>query len=302
MSRKIACIDLGSNSFLLSIARLDSSGLQVMVDECRVVGIAKRLTPEGRVSAEALERARKVLSEYRNLISEAKVDKVIAVATESLRRPTNGEAVKAQLENFLGHNIQIISPEKEAELSFWSVEKDPLSPPGKKLVFDIGGASTELIVGESKGIEVLTSLKLGSVVLTELFELERPSPYNAALLYCRKIIEESSLSSSKVQNGIGVAGTVTTLLSVHHGIETYRRDLVHGASISKSDLRNWLDRIFSLDLEARKKIKGLPAERADVFGSGALIALALMEHFEWDKIWCFDTGVRYGLIYEELKL
>lgn len=302
INRRIACLDLGSNSFLLCSAEVGPSNFRIIRDECRVVGLAKKLTNEGHVDPLALKRAEFCLIEFRHLLEKDKIEEVYTLATESLRRPKNGAQVKSLLESYLCHPIEIISPEREAELSFWSVEKDPKAESGTKLVFDIGGASTELIVGDDKGIQSLCSLKIGSVVLTEKFNLDRPGSYDEALQYAQSLIASSQSSQFNVELGIGVAGTMTTLIAIQHKIENFKRETVHGVSISQTEVKNCLDRLFQMTVEERKGLKGLPPERADVFGGGALIAYALMKHFSWDNIRCFDSGVRYGLLYEKIGL
>lgn len=302
MKRKIACIDLGSNSFLLTITEVDSSkNIRIICDVAEVIGLVKKLDLKLCVSPEALDRAKVCLRRYRDLIKTHGVTEVYAVATASLRRPTNSIEVKKDLEEVLGHSIEIISGEKEAKLSFSSVRLDPLCPIGNKIVFDIGGASTEIISGNDKNIEQLISIPIGSVLLNEKFELDRPCHYLEALNFMGSTLSSHlKFSSDRVSKGIGVAGTVTSLLASELQLEVYDRQRVHGQSFSREQLKIWIERISKMTLEERKKITGLTPARADVFLGGLIIILSLMEHFNWRNFHCFDTGVRFGLLYEKI--
>lgn len=273
---------------------------QILCDRAEVVGLVKKLDSNLCVSAEALDRAKACLSEYRDQLEKHGATEVYAVATASLRRPKNSIEVKNILEKVLGYSIEIISGEKEAELSFSSVRLDPLCPSGNKIVFDIGGTSTEIISGNDQNIEQLISLPIGSVLLTEKFELDRPCHYLEALNFMRSNLSHLNFSHDKDSKGIGVAGTVTSLLASELQLEVYERECVHGQILSREQLKIWIERISKMTLEERKKITGLTPARADVFLGGLIIILSLMEHFEWKNFHCFDTGVRFGLLYEEL--
>jgi exopolyphosphatase/guanosine-5'-triphosphate,3'-diphosphate pyrophosphatase len=298
--RTIAVIDLGSNSFLLSIAQTDDeNGFRVILDEAQVVGLVKKLDSSSCVAAPSLERARACLARYRELISVHGVDEVVAVATESLRRPQNSEAVRSELERVLGHRIEIISGEREASLSFSSVRLDPLCPMGNIVVFDIGGASTEVVCAQGPQPQSLISIPIGSVLLTERFQLDRPTDFMPALDEMKEVFAQANLSVLHPSSGVGVAGTVTSLVATDLSLSAYDRQKVHGRVFDKERLKTWIAKLSQMSLEERKKIVGLTPQRADVFLGGLIIILGLMEHFKWSSFYCFDSGVRYGLLYEK---
>jgi len=297
--KRLAAIDIGSNSLLLSIVDTERKDLSLIVDECRVTGLAKGVKSGAAISPESLDKSCSALKEYAQLIHKFKPEVVKAVATEGLRRLGNSEAAKYELEKALEHPIELISGIREAELSFWSVQKAHPELSREKIVFDIGGASTELILGNHLGIQKKCSLKLGSVVLSDLFRLQEPSNGEEAMAQVKEILDASEFSDIKTPTlGVGVAGTMTTLIAVWKQITQYDRDLVHLQKISQIDLAEWRSKILSLPLEGRKGIPGLPFDRADVFGGGLTIALALAEHFNWSNVTCMDSGIRFGLLYE----
>jgi exopolyphosphatase/guanosine-5'-triphosphate,3'-diphosphate pyrophosphatase len=215
--------------------------------------------------------------------------------------------VKHLLEKSFGFPIQLISGKEEAELSFWSVEKEfPSLDSKSKVVFDIGGASTEIVWGNQNGPKEISSLPIGCVLLTEEFQLQNRSESDSAFARVREVFRESSfyknISSSKQElshvEGFGVAGTMTSLIAIEKNIAAYDRNKVHASSISRERVYFWRDHILSLSLEERKKVIGLEASRADVFGGGLVILSFLMEEFGWDRVRCADAGVRFGLLYQ----
>jgi len=300
--KRIAAIDIGSNSLLISIVDTDGKTLKLLVDECRVTGLAKGVKAGESITAERLEKSCSALREYADFIQKFKPSQVKAVATEGLRRLGNAEETRKELEKALGQRIEMISGIREAELSFWSVQKAHPEAARQKIVFDIGGASTELILGNSQGIEKKCSLKLGSVVLSDLFGLQKKNDGQAAMAHVQKILKESEFANIKVDTlGVGVAGTMTTLIAVWKKITSFERDLVHLKKIPKSELEHWRSKILSLDVEDRRNIPGLPFDRADVFGGGLTIALALANHFGWQELTCMDSGIRFGLLFEMME-
>ncbi len=305
---RAAAIDIGSNSILLTIAEVGTtpSGipLRLLHDEAQVTGLSKGLSVEGFITETAQNRAQPVLTRYAKLIQEMKASATLVTGTEAFRRAKNGNEVKTSFEKILGSRIEIISGDREAELSFWSVQKE-LSAQNLdrlNLVFDIGGASTELCLGNSDGIQQRISLKVGSVVLAEKFKLNEVCDPAAAISYVQEMIDRDVPWKTNVfgSTGIGVAGTITTLIAMEQRIDPYVRAKVHGQSISVAEVRARLENLCSKTPSQRAEHPGLPIDRADVITGGVSIALGLMQKFEWPKIACMDSGVRFGALYELL--
>ncbi|TVQ80856.1 MAG: hypothetical protein EA369_01325 [Bradymonadales bacterium] len=306
-----AAIDIGSNSILLAIAEAPRPNERVKLqhDEARVVGLIKGVHENSKISDEKLEDAKTCLRDYKKIVDQFSAQKDLKiVATESLRLPRNGLEIKRQLEEAVEHEIELISGDREAELSFKSVEFEFPSPDAqvKKLVFDIGGASTEIVLGSSAGIELKTSEKIGCVILSQRFGLERAQSLQDACHEVLNLFEKSarlleikeSFHKSK-QEAFGVAGTMTSLIAVEKALERYDRDLVNGQKISLERVLYWRDHIMSLDTPERQSLKGLEPKRADVFGGGLCILSCIMNFFSLKEVTCADAGVRIGLLYEK---
>jgi exopolyphosphatase/guanosine-5'-triphosphate,3'-diphosphate pyrophosphatase len=300
-----AAIDIGSNSILLTIAEPGASQaipLRILFDECIVTGLSRGLSASGSITPESEARTAEGLKKFKEQLDRLKPSRLRVVGTEAFRRGSNGEEVRKRFSEILGQEVEIIGGEREAELSFWSVQKEHPQHGLNKIVFDIGGASTELCLGNRSGIQQRVSLKVGSVVLTETFALQASSKAELADLYVKKMLSEMSLKPLGPTLGIGVAGTITSLIAVDQQLQSYRRDIVHGFEISRDRILYHRDSILGMEPSDRRKIPGLQPDRADVFGGGLVIANAIAEHFGWQSITCLDSGVRFGVLYEELGL
>lgn len=300
---RVAAIDIGSNSILLAIAEPGSAQaipLKILVDEAHVTSLSKGVIQSKMISNASLERSFGVFRRYRELLDEFKIDRMKVVGTEVFRRANNGEDVRKKISEIIQAPVEIISGEREAELSFWSVQKE-FSNQSAKIVFDIGGASTEVCWGSENGIEKRVSLKVGSVVLTEQFGLNAKSKIEPALSHVKGLLREVEWTKSvPPTTGIGVAGTITTLFAVEQKLAHYSRSAVHGKTLSTERLQSWAEEVLKRTVQKRAELPGLPEDRADVFGGGLTIALALAQYFQWHQICCMDSGVRFGLLYEQL--
>ncbi len=303
---RVAAIDIGSNSVLLTIAEAGSPQpipLTIVHDEGRIVGLSKGMLNYGGITPEAEERAAHCLKDYRRAIETFKPEKVVATGTEVFRRARNGETVRAQLSEALGSQIRILSGDEEAEMSFWSCQKEHPQKSVEKIVFDIGGASTELCWGNEKGIRERVSLKVGSVVLSEKFNLHNGGEPSAAQAFITAALKEARWTQSLPKTcGIGVAGTITSLFSIQFKVPKYDRQLIHLKQMMCSDVLRIQNEMLSMPLEARRKIIGLQADRADVFPGGMVIANSICQYFGWQEVTCMDSGIRFGALYEAMNL
>lgn len=302
----VGAIDIGSNSILLTIAdrgEPTAIPLKLIVDEAHVTGLSKGLAQGASITEEARARAYKVLKHYAGILKEHRVEEFKVVATEALRRAKNGGEVRKQIEDIFSAPVEIISGDREAELSFWSVQKEFSDSKAKKIIFDIGGASTELCLGNDQGIESSVSVKVGSVVLTEKFNLQKKCSPNPAKDYVMSLLREVPwLEKMEDTLGIGVAGTMTTLMAMEKKISAYDRKLVHNMSITREQTDHWLSEVCARDNVDRPSLVGLSADRADVFSGGIIILKSLIDYIGWKKVICMDAGVRLGVIYEMLKI
>src|SRR5690606_6813608 len=208
--------------------------------------------------------------------------------------------------DILGYAPEIISGTREAELTFAGALSG-LPARGHVFVFDIGGGSTELVVGNvserTKTIEQALSLDIGSVRLTERCHVEDPPSPRNMLCVRQEVSRALALSSLQTAPGtvvVGVAGTVTTLAAIAEEMDAYDADVVHGYRLQLSTVSELVVRLSRMTVAERVQLPGLSEGRADVIFAGALLCEEIMKHVESHELIVSDRGVRFGLL-DELR-
>lgn len=290
-----AVIDIGSNSVLLLIAERDERGrVQVHEDHARITRLGRGAAKSGRLGAEAIERTLEVLAEYRGIASSHGAE-LCAVATEGLRLANDPSEFLRPAQKVLGQEVRLISGDEEAELSYLSVASE--CGDQRLRVVDIGGASTELVVGRGENIEQRRSHRIGSVRLTEA-HVESDPPTTAALeaiaTATRASLARQPLPPHPELHGL--AGTVTTAAALMLELPHYDRERVDGTRWSQAEIAGLRDRLAALTLEERLRLPMLPAGRADVIVAGVTILLVAMEHCGARTLVVRDRGLRYALV------
>jgi exopolyphosphatase/guanosine-5'-triphosphate,3'-diphosphate pyrophosphatase len=236
-----------------------------------------------------------------SLCEEERVEEIACVGTNALRIATDADVFIRQVQKECGILPRIISEEEEARLSYLSVQQDPHMPPDA-VVMDVGGGSTEYIFrhgeGSSDRLEAI-SLPLGAVRLTEHFLLHDPPTLDEV----QKLHDEIEKVLSDIPPAltgvlVGIGGTAVTLGAMHLGLDAFDLEKIHGLQLTLNELIDQVKELQTKDLTARKQIKGLPPDRADIILAGAMIILATMERFQKDALHISSHGLRYGLFYQ----
>jgi len=208
--------------------------------------------------------------------------------------------------NRAGVEIEIITGDREAELAFAAVRADAslnLPIDASLLVFDIGGGSTEIILGDSRGVGRHKSLDIGAVRLTERFlHSDPPTEYELtqASQFARAAFE--MFPAPNVSPTVaGIGGTAVNIAAVTQGLAKPALDALHGVTLSQADVSAALDRFKHLPLAERRQIPGLEPKRADIIVAGALILDCLLTYFKADRFILSVRGLRYGLLAEHAK-
>jgi exopolyphosphatase/guanosine-5'-triphosphate,3'-diphosphate pyrophosphatase len=304
-SCRLAAIDVGTNSVLLTVA--EDPGLSVVDQQATVTRLGQGVDRTGRLHPDAVARTLACLTQYRDQMDRLQVNKLKAVGTSALRDAEGGDDFLSAAEQILGVKLEVISGVREAQLTF-SGALVGLFPPSKRaperaFVFDIGGGSTELILGHVRTgeIEFCTSLNVGSVRLTERFGLSNPPTHQELTLVDQEIQRQLASCEVRITSDvqvIGVAGTVTTLYAIETGLSPYDSSLVHGAELSASQVGKLAARLSAMTVEERLAQKGLTSGRADVIAAGARLCSALLEFAGAPQMLISDGGVRFGLLKE----
>jgi exopolyphosphatase / guanosine-5'-triphosphate,3'-diphosphate pyrophosphatase len=275
----VAAIDCGTNSIRLLIAYpTPSGGLVDAKRRTEIVRLGQGVDATGEFHPDALARTFTVVEQYAELIRQAgvPVERIHFVATSASRDVRNRGEFFDGVRERLGVTPDVISGDKEAQLSFTGA-LSRVQPEGEPvLVMDIGGGSTEFIVGSAAGeMSFAISLDIGSVRITERFLKDSPpaaADLAAAASYVDDLLGSSTVDFGSVHSWIGVAGTATTLAGVYLELPEYDRDRVHGSLIPSGDLGALLDRLSTMPVEEIRALPSMHPGRADVVTGGALIA------------------------------
>jgi exopolyphosphatase / guanosine-5'-triphosphate,3'-diphosphate pyrophosphatase len=284
MSR-VAAIDCGTNSLRLLVAdaTASSDGTVALRDvhrETQIVRLGQGVDATGMLAPEALERTRRVLVEYAGVMRRKGTERVRMVATSATRDARNRDDFFGMVRETLGVDAEVISGDEEANLAFVGAVGDLDPDDGSFVVVDVGGGSTELVVGSlvdgTATVRAARSVDVGSVRITErCLHGDPPSAeevQDARDLAARILGEAFAVVPvAGVRTWVGVAGTITTLSAVAQRLAEYDPDAVHLSRLGLADLHRVADELLGMSRAQREEHKAIHPGRIDVIGGGALI-------------------------------
>lgn len=291
-SVRVGAVDCGTNSIRLLVAEgvPGEAGLTDVVREMRIIRLGEGVDATGRLSDGALSRCRTALTDYTAAMAELGVQSVRMVATSATRDARNKDEffhMTAEVlgEHFPGAQAEVISGQTEAELTF-AGGVSALSPAdGPFVVTDLGGGSTEIVVGELVRGEVqllgARSLDVGCVRITERV-LHSDPPTADEIAEARAVVTAALAEAGDVPVGraarwVGVAGTFTTLSALAQGLGEYDSERIHGSVISLDRMREVCDRLVASTVTERRSLGPMHPGRADVIGGGSIVVQALCD-------------------------
>jgi len=305
---RVAAVDCGTNSLRLLIADLGpDGGLVERERRTEIVRLGQGVDATGQFHPDALQRTFAVVDAYAERIHAAgvPVDRIHFVATSAARDARNREEFFTGVLDRLGVMPDVISGDREARLSFTGALSGVRVTEEPVLVMDIGGGSTELIVGSAVGtMTSATSLDIGSVRVTERFlEAGPPDPAAvvAATAYIDGLLDGSGVDFASIRTWIGVAGTATTLAGVHLGLPEYDRARVHGLLIPADQVAALLEQLRSLTVEQIRALPSMHPGRADVITGGTLIASRVGARTSAAGMLVSETDILDGIALELLQ-
>jgi exopolyphosphatase / guanosine-5'-triphosphate,3'-diphosphate pyrophosphatase len=287
---RLAAIDVGSNTILLLIAEHDpASGLKVIDQAEDQPRLGAGLGNTGRLSEQSMERALRSLVRMQDLCRSSGVTRLRAVATAAVREAVNGREFVRRARD---HDIPLeaISPEAEAALAYRSATYHFPDTP-RVLVADIGGGSLELIGGEDGRIELIRSLPLGAVRLTEL-ALPLPELRDRV----RATLGESVLEQWAGAQVIGSGGTFATAAAMRQARRGLLNQPIQGTEVGREEMEDLIATLSGMSPEQRRQVPGLPAERADIIVAGLVVAAELLDILESRSVRINQYGLREGLL------
>ncbi len=300
---RVAAVDCGTNTIKLLVADLDrASGAQEsLVRELRIVRLGQDVDRTGRLADEALDRVFAAVEEYSAVVDAHGVEALRFVATSAARDAGNADVFVEGVRSRLGIAPEVVSGAEEAALSFDGATRSLPEVPFPVAVLDIGGGSTELIVGRAPGeVGAAHSLDIGSVRLTERLMPSDP-PTAAELVAATRAVDEAldTLPSYGVHVGdaptlVGVAGTVTTVATLLLGLDHWDRSRVHHASFAREDVHDLAERVRTMTVAELEGL-GVPRGRADVIGAGAVILDRVLLRSATDRLTVSDSDILDGI-------
>lgn len=280
-------IDIGTNSCRLFLAEVERENGEISIKkklykETQITRLGTFINPDSSIKQEGMEKVIEVIKNYKEKAENYGADELIGFATSATREAVNRDIFLKKIYDEAGVKVKCISGDEEADLTFSGAITEFK---GNIILFDIGGGSTEIIFGNKESIGYLKSFKAGAVREAETFfkndNYERIEECRASLKERMKEIEKLRNENFEL---VGVAGTVTTNVSVKEKMLKYDSEKVHGYKLSKEDLKENLKKYLSVNLDERRKITGLQPQRADTVASGTIIILVIMELLGKDEI------------------
>lgn len=297
---RVAGIDCGTNSIRLLIADLTDAGLRDVVREMRVVRLGQGVDRTGRLAPEALERTRVALADYAAQIRESGAGRVRMVATSATRDAANRADFVALVRAELGVDPEVITGQEEATLSFVGAASALPGPGGPLLVADIGGGSTELVLGGDGALRA-HSMDVGCVRMTERHLHDDPptaAQIEATVADLRAAID-AARADVPLRGDVpfvGVAGTVTTIAAIALGLDRYDPEAIHGAELSAAQVAEVTARLLVMTRAERAALPVMHPGRVDVIGGGALVLRTLMEEIGAPTVVASEHDILDGIV------
>jgi len=300
---RVAALDCGTNSIRLLISDIQGHVKTDHLREMRIVRLGAHVDESGHLSQEAIERTLQATRNYAEIIALLGVDVIRFCATSAVRDADNGEAFGDAIEGILGVRPVVLDGLVEARTSFLGATRELDNV--RTLVVDIGGGSTEIVVGAGEDIEWSNSLDVGSVRLTERFLLSDP-PSVAEVTNCINHVDAQlatiAVDLDPISTFVGVAGTVTTVAAHTMALPFYDSRAIHLARLDLDDVRAACLSLSAMSVADRRALPFMHAGRADVIGGGALILDRIIDllPFETDAMIASEhdilDGIAWGMV------
>jgi exopolyphosphatase/guanosine-5'-triphosphate,3'-diphosphate pyrophosphatase len=310
-SRTVAFIDLGTNSARLMLVQINpDTSYRILAERKEVVRLGEGEFQKSKLTPAAMDRAILVMKEFVNMANSRGADKFVAVATSATREALNQRAFLTRLKSQTGLSLRVISGREEARLIYLGVVRDLHLKEQTAMIVDIGGGSTEIIVGDRESYHLLRSLPLGAIRISNAFPVGDGGVISEGeFLKITGYIEDSAVRvlqeiqtrwSSRIDLMVGTSGTVENLTDIavqrFHNRRREPEDI-----LSFEQLKKTITLLRQTPLNKRKLIPGINPERADIIVAGSAILFVIMKELNRDVIHINGRGLRDGLLFDYLQ-
>lgn len=308
-----AVIDVGTNSIKLLVADIAGRDVHPICEDSKQTRLGRGFYETHRLQAEPIAKTAKAVMKFAEKARELEAESVRVIATSAARDAVNPEELISAIETAAGVKVEIISGEKEAEWAFHGVTTDPALATQPLLLLDVGGGSTEFILGQGGHMHFRASFPLGTVRLLEKVPHSDP-PRLEELAECRDWLqtfletevqpklapkmrgEDKAYSAKNGLKLVGTGGTVSILARMELQAGDFDRDLIEATRLSRERVGWHVQHLWSLPLVEREQVVGLPKKRADVILTGAAIYEAVMQQFGFTELRVSTRGLRFAAL------
>jgi exopolyphosphatase / guanosine-5'-triphosphate,3'-diphosphate pyrophosphatase len=296
---RVGVVDIGTNSTRLLIADVEGAGVEEIERRTTVTNMGRGVDHTGLICSEAVEDVCTVIGDYKARYEEMGAERIMAIATSAVRDAANGEAFIAELRERFGLGARLLTGEEEAHLTYLgATAQRPADDP--TLVFDIGGGSTELVIGEGSEVGFHVSLQAGTIRQSERHLTSDPAdPHELENMAAdiRNLIERAIAAQpegGRPVRAIAVAGTPTSLAAIDQELEPYDPGRVHGYRLGMKRIQRMLSRLSSLPLAERLRVPGLHPGRAPTIVAGTVILVQVMRAFGLQEVEVSELDILQG--------
>jgi len=306
-----AVIDIGTNSVKLLVADVEGHNVHPVQESAEQTRLGRGFYDTHLLQPEAIAATGKAVGGFASLAHELGAVSIRVFATSAARDAKNSESLKRAVQVASGLNMEIISGEQEAEWAFRGASTDPNLSTQPILLLDVGGGSTEFILGHGEHKHFRQSFPIGSVRLMEALPHSDP-PKPKELSDCRQWLGEFlrvrvaphlelAIARERCVGElllVGTGGTASILAGMEHQLNKFDRNKIDGVSLSLECVRHWVSHLWSLPLAKRREVPGLPPLRADVILTGAPIYEAVMACLRFTNLRVTTRGLRFAAVME----
>jgi|tagenome__1003787_1003787.scaffolds.fasta_scaffold20902286_2 exopolyphosphatase/guanosine-5'-triphosphate,3'-diphosphate pyrophosphatase len=301
---RVAALDQGTNTTRLLVADVSDGRVDEVLRRSQITRLGEGVDRRRRLLPLPIARVRNVLTDYRRSLEQLGAERALLVATSAVRDAENGDAFLGEIEWSYGFTTRLVAGREEADLTFRGATLGrALTEP--TLVVDLGGGSTELVVGDHAGIRAAASVDAGSVRMTERYLHGDPCSaheLDACATAVRSLLREGAPAEPAPTEALGVSATVTTLAALDLGLDEFDRERVDGHVLTADAVGEQLERLAALALEERRSVPALDPDRAPVIVAGAVILGEVLAHYGLDALEVGERDILDGIALEAAQL
>lgn len=295
MKKTFAGIDIGTNTVLMTVGEGNSINDINYLEDCHAIAhLGEGVNESKKINDNAIERAKAILLNYKDICNKYNVDKINIAATSAMRDAVNSNEVAGIFESVMGFPVDIISGTEEARFSFLGTVEDL----DHSSVIDIGGGSVEIISGDYSKFDFEHSYQIGAVRLTEMFFKQLP-PTLSEVLELENFIEKQFSSKPLPifsDKTYAVAGTATTLAMIFLNMKEFDKQIIHGFLLNYEAVDYCVKELLKRDISKIIVDYNIPDKRANIITAGALILRNIMRIGNIEKVIVNAHGLRYGVL------